>query len=53
MLKINDQNSNITETWASGPQISETFVARGIDDQKSWDINLGWEMIFAFINFQN
>lgn len=53
MLDVNNQNSNITHTLTSWSKIAETLMAWGINDKKTWNLDLNIQNAFAFLNFLN
>jgi hypothetical protein len=53
VLEIDNQNSNITKTRASRPKVAETLVAWSINNEKSGNIDIDREEIFAFTDFFN
>ncbi len=53
MLQIDDQNSNVTKTRTSRPQVTETFVTRCINNQQTRHVDIHWIKIFTLLDLFN
>lgn len=50
-MNINYENSYVAETASSGPEITESFMTRSIDNKKILYLNLNWVKVLYFLDF--